>query len=250
MKALLRKDAREQVKTYRLWVVAALFLVFAITAPLITKNLPDLIPKTEQFEIIMQEPTLLDAAGQYFGYVLQMGILLVILLGMGMIAGERSQGLLPMVLSKPVRRRELLASKLAVNGAMLLGVLIISTAAFYGYTVLLFEYFSPAGVALSLLPMIVFVWLVLSVTVFWSVVASSSIAAGGLSFLSVLVLTIVPSLLGGIKDFAPYYLIDAGKAVAVGSAGFGEILPSLLVTTALIAAFLWSSFYLFDRRDI
>lgn len=250
LKTLLRKDMREQVKTYRLWVVLALFLFFAITAPLVTKHLPDLIPKTEQFEIIMAEPTLVDAAAQYAGYIVQMGMLLVILLGMGTIAGERSQGLLPMVLSKPVRRRHVLASKVLINGGMLVGALVLATAVFYGYTVLLFAYFPAGGAALSIVPMAAFILFVLSLTVFWSVVTSSSITAGGLSLLSVLVLTAVPPLFSSVKRFSPYYLMDAGKSIAVGGAGFGEVLPSLLVTAALIAALLWASAYIFEKRDI
>lgn len=172
MGALLRKDVREQFKTYRFWVTLALFLFFGITAPLITKNLPRLIPKTEEFTIIMQEPTIRDAASQYLQYIVQMGVLLVIILGMGSVAGERSQGVLPLVLSRPLRRRDYLLSKLLVNGGMLAGAPVVGTAVFYGYTVLVFEYFPP-GAMLSMLPAALFVWLILSLAVFWSVLSSA-----------------------------------------------------------------------------
>jgi hypothetical protein len=121
---------------------------------------------------------------------------------------------------------------------------------FYGYTVLLFEYFPVGGAALSMLPAAAFIWFVFSLTVFWSVLASSSIAAGGLSFLSVLVLTVVPGLFSALKRFGPFYLMEAGRAVAVGKAGVGEVLPSLLVTAALIALSLWSALYFLEKRDI
>jgi ABC-2 type transport system permease protein len=248
--ALLRKDAREQLKTYRLWIALAVFLIFGITAPLITKNLPKLIPKTEQFTVIMQDPTIVDSASQYFNYLIQMGLLLVILLGMGCVAGERSQGLLAMVLSKPVRRRDLLASKVAVNGCMLAGALVAGTAVFYGYTVLLFEYFPAGKVLLSMVPAAFFLWFVLALTVFWSVLAPSSIAAGGLSFLSAVILLVVPGLFSASKRFGPSYLMEAGKSIAVGRAGFGEALPSLLVTAGLIALCLWAALFFFGRRDV
>jgi ABC-2 type transport system permease protein len=248
--ALLRKDAREQLKTYRLWIALAVFLIFGITAPLLTKNLPKLIPKTEQFTVIMQDPTIADAASQYFNYLTQMGLLLVILLSMGCVAAERSQGLLAMVLSKPVRRREILASKLAVNGGMLAGALVIGTAVFYGYTVLLFEYF-PAGKAmLSAVPAAFFLWFILALTVFWSVLAPSSIAAGGLSFLSAVVLLVVPGLFSASKRYGPSYLMEAGKSIAAGKVGFGEALPSLAVTVGLIVLCLWAALFLFERRDV
>ncbi|OFW57960.1 MAG: hypothetical protein A2W01_07780 [Candidatus Solincola sediminis] len=248
--ALLRKEAREQLKTYRLWVTLALFLVFGITAPLITKNLPNLIPKTEQFTIIMQEPTILDAASQYFSYLVQMGLLLIILLAMGSVAGERSQGVLPMVLSKPVRRRDLLASKVAVNGGMLACALVVGTAVFYGYTVLAFEYFPVSGAILSILPAAFYLWLILSVTMFWSVLAGSSLAAGGLSFLNTVIITVAPSLFAASKRYGPYYLIETGKSIAVGRTGFAEVVPALLATGGLIALALWAAFRLFDKRDI
>ncbi len=250
MPALLRKEAREQYRTYRLWVALALFLVFAITAPLITKNLPSLVPKTEQFEIIMQQPTAADAAAQYFGYIVQMGALLVILLAMDSIAGERSRGLLPMVLSKPVRRRELLACKLMVHGAALIASLALATAVFYACTVWLFEYFPPGGAALSIIPTAVLICFVLSLTVFWSVIAGSSAAAGGLAFLSFLLLTLPPGFLSAIKRFGPSYLAEAARAIALSEAGLAEALPSMLVAAALIVALIWASAYLFERRDI
>lgn len=248
--ALLRKDAREQLKTYRLWVALAVFLIFGITAPLITKNLPKLIPQTEQFTVIMQDPTILDAASQYFNYLIQMGLLLVILLGMGCVATERSQGLLAIVLAKPVRRRDFLVSKVAVNGGMLAGVLVVGTAVFYGYTVLLFAYFPVGDALLSVVPAAFFLWFILALTVFWSVLAPSSIAAGGLSFLSAVILLVVPGLFSASKRFGPSYLMEAGKSIAVGRTGFGEVLPSLLVTTGLIALCLWAALFLFERRDV
>jgi ABC-2 type transport system permease protein len=250
MTALLRKEAREQVKTYRLWVTLALFLIFGITAPLITKNLANLIPNTGQFTIILKEPTILDAASQYFNYLVQLGLVFIILLAMGSVAGERSQGVLPIVLSKPVRRRDLLASKVATNGVMIAFGLLIGTAVFYGYTVLIFEYFPATGAMLSILPAALFLWLILSITIFFSVLAPSSLAAGGLALLSTVGIAVIPSVFSATKRYGPYYLIEAGKSIAAGATPFREVVPALLVAAFLIGLALWAAFYLFGKRDI
>ncbi len=250
LSSLLHKDLQEQLKTYRLWIAIALFLFFGITAPLLTKNLPRLIPNTEQYIVIVKEMTFRDAAAQYSSYIFQMGMLLVILLCMGSVSGERAQGVLSLVLAKPLRRRDVLASKLAVNAGVLACALLLGTAVFYGYTVLLFQYFSPLGILQAIIPAAVFLWFILSLTVFWSVLASSSIAAGGLAFLSALILTVVPSAIPAAKRYGPSYLMEAWPSIVAGHVGLSEVWGSLTVTCVLIAILVIAAMRIFEHRDI
>jgi ABC-2 type transport system permease protein len=247
---LVRRDIKEEVRTYRLWVTLAIFLVFGITAPLIMKNLPKLIPQSEMITVIVSEPTVADAASQFFDYLLQLGMLLMILLGMGCVAGERAQGVLPLVLSKPVKRREFLASKVLVNGGMMVIALALGAAVFYGYTVLVFEYFSPVGVLQSVIPAALFLLLILAITIFWSVLAPSSIAAAGLAFLTAIIITVVPSLFPAIKRYGPSYLLESSKAIAAGGKGLADPLAAMLVSAGLIIILLIAAVYLFESRDI
>jgi len=250
LRALARRDIKEEVRTYRLWVTLALFLFFGITAPLVMKNLPKLIPQSEMITVTVMEPTIGDAASQFFNYLLQMGMLLMILLGMGCVAGERAQGVLPLVLSKPVKRRQFLASKVLVNGGMMVVALALGAAAFYAYTVLVFEYFSPLWVLQSLIPAALFLLLILAVTIFWSVLAPSSIAAAGLAFLSAIVVTAVPPVFSSIKRYGPSYLLESSKAIASGQKGLADPLAAMLIAAVLIIVLLLAAARLFESRDI
>jgi ABC-2 type transport system permease protein len=246
----VRRDIKEEIRTYRLWVTLAVFLIFGITAPLIMKNLPRLIPQTEMITVIVSEPTVGDAASQFFDYLLQLGMLLMILLGMGCVAGERAQGVLPLVLSKPVKRREFLMSKAVVNGGMMIIALILGTIVFYGYTVLVFEYFSPVGVLYSIIPAALFLLLILAITIFYSVLAPSSIAAAGLAFLTAIIITAVPSVFSSIKRYGPAYLLESSKALAAGDKGLVDPLAAMLIAAALITTLLIAAVYLFESLDV
>jgi hypothetical protein len=103
---------------------------------------------------------------------------------------------------------------------------------------------------LSILPAALFLWLILSITIFWSVLASSSVAAGGLALLSSVSVTLIPSLFSSTKRYGPYYLEETGKAIAAGTMPFREAVPALLVTAFLVAVVLAAAFYLFGTRDI
>ena len=136
------KELREQWHSRRIIVVCAVFLLFGLTSPMLAKFTPELLKSiegAEQFADIIPEPTTADAMGQYIKNLTQFGFILVILLGMGAVAGEKDKGTAAMILSKPLTRWSFVLSKyMAQSLVYLLAIVLAAIGAFY-YTLFLFE---------------------------------------------------------------------------------------------------------------
>lgn len=253
MKNLLIKDTLEQFKTYRFLIAVVVFLTFGLAAPILMKMITR-IPTTDtagglQMKII-GEPALTDAASQYLGLIGQMGILLAIIFVMGTLAGGNSRRVSSMLLSKPVSRRDFLLSKYFVNGGMFIAGITVGTLAFYGYSVVLYGYFSPVGVPLSIICTSFFFLFVLSITIMFSALMNSSAAAGGLALLSVFLLSVVPGFFSPIKKYGPGYLLDISWPVLARTRGFGASVPALITSAILATVFITTAVVIFNRRDI
>jgi ABC-2 type transport system permease protein len=100
--ALFKKEVREQLRTYRLVVVAGVFLLFGITTPVMLKYLPEFIKLAgQQMEITIPALTAAQSLVEYAGSVGQIGVLVAVLVAMGSVANELQRGTAVMTLSKP-----------------------------------------------------------------------------------------------------------------------------------------------------
>jgi len=121
--ASLRKELRFQWRTRRILIVLAVFLVFGMLSPIIAKFTPQLISSLEEaaaFAELIPEPSVIDAINQYMSNLTQFGFILVILLGMTAVAGEKEKGTAAMVLSKPVPRWIFVTAKFVAQGLVYL----------------------------------------------------------------------------------------------------------------------------------
>ena len=120
-RVLFRKEVTEILKTYKIYVIPLLFLVFGFASPVITKLLPDILAGLSNMEIVVPEMSWIDAFDQFFKNLNQIGIIAVILMFMGRVAEEKHRGTATMILSKPVSRTAWVIAKF---GAAVLLVLL------------------------------------------------------------------------------------------------------------------------------
>ncbi len=184
--ALLRKELLEQWRTRRLWVLAIAFVFFGLLGPITAKMTPELLKlvgsSAPGVVIQIPPPTLNDAIMQYMKNLSQLLPLIVLLVAMGAVSGEKERGTLPMVLAKPVSRAAVLAAKYLVLAFSVLLSLTLGALVAYYYTQVLFgglglrtflDYNLSAGLQLLV---------VLTLTFLASTVASGTVMAGALAF--------------------------------------------------------------------
>ena len=104
---LLRKEMLEAWRTYRLPVVAGLFVFVGLSSPLLARYLPEILKAAggDQFGgLQLPVPTAADAVDQLWKNLAQFGAFAAIILAMGSVAGETDRGTAAFVLSKTASR--------------------------------------------------------------------------------------------------------------------------------------------------
>lgn len=249
---MLRKELLEAWRTYRLPVVAGLFLILGITSPLVTKYLPEIIRAFAPagFEVTIPPAAISDVLDQYLKNLVQFGALAAILVTMGSVAAEKERGTAAFVLEKPVSRLAFLAAKIVAAGMVFAVAVALGTAGAWAYTALLFE----APPVLPWAGMGFVIWLSTMVyaglTFLGSVLTRSSLGAAGIGF-GVLIALSLASIVPTLSTWLPAGLVGVAKAVALGSFG-PEVVPARTIGVAvgLVAAALLAALVSFRRQEL
>ena len=250
---LVRKELLESWRTYRLPVVAGLFLVVGLSSPLLAKFLPEIIKAAGGDQLgglTVPTPVAADAVAQLWKNLAQFGAFAAIILAMGAVATERDRGTAAFVLSKTASRGAFLWAKVVAIGAVLGLAVALAASVAWIYTTVLFEPGPIAGwVAMALLAWLgIAAWA--AITFLGSTVTGSAAAAAGLGFLALLVLSIA-SAIPNVGRFLPGGLADPALALAIGApVDVGDVLVPVVSTVVLIAAALGAAAWSFRRQEL
>jgi ABC-2 type transport system permease protein len=249
---LLEKEMIEAWRTYRFGVVVALFLVLGITAPILTRYLPDIIKAFAPagFNVEVPDVGIADVLDQLLKNVVQFGALAAILVTMGSVASEKERGSAAFVLAKPVSRTAFLCAKVVAIGMTFAVAIALAVAGAWVYTGLFFD--SPP--VLPWIKLGVVIWLstmvYASITFLGSVVMRSSLGAGAVGFAGLIALSLA-SIVPFFATYLPAGLVSVAKAVALGEVS-SDLHPlrtigvsALIVTACLSAAWAW-----FQREEL
>jgi ABC-2 type transport system permease protein len=244
---LLRKELLESWRTYRLPIVAGLFLFVGLTSPLLAKFLPEILKSAggDQFgDLRLPAPVAADAVTQLWKNLAQFGAFAAIILAMGAVATETDRGTAAFVLSKTSSRGGFLAAKAISIGLVLAVVTVLGVGVGWIYTAILFEPMPIAGWA----AMAVLAWLGVAVwaaiTFLASTITGSAAAAAGVGFVALLILSIVGAI-PTVTRFLPAGLAEpaiglaTGRPVDAADAFVPAISTAVLIGLALLAS-VWS----------
>ncbi|MFZ6028760.1 MAG: YhfC family glutamic-type intramembrane protease [Chloroflexota bacterium] len=223
-----RKEIFQAWRTRRMLVVWAVFLIFGLASPLLAKFTPEMlgmIEGAEQFADLIPVPTAADAMTQYIKNITQFGFLLAVLLGMGVVVGEKERGVAAMILSKPMSREAFVASKLVAQIVMYLAAFGLSAVGAYYYTWILFG--APEAGNFTLMNLLLFLWVLpfAGLSLVGSTLGKSTAAAGGIG----LGLSVLLMLAGNIPQYGvllPGGLLGWAATAGQLSAGVSQALTA------------------------
>ena len=248
-----KKEFKEILKTYKIWVVPLIFVFFGFLSPITTKLLPQILKgqmEAQNINIQLPEPSALESYSQYFKNLSQTGALAAILLSMGLVSEEKSKGTLHLILTKPVSRTMVVLSKYLAQSVLIVGSSIAGAVICYLYTWVLFGEGSLNSFSQSVVLYSVYYLLLIAITLFFSTLFSNQIAAGGAALISLFAITVLPGLSGFLADYSPYALTIIADEVIKGEERIGAGGWPLLISVALIIAFLVSSCVVFERQEL
>jgi len=241
-----RKELAFQWRTKRILIVVAIFLVFGMLSPVIAKFTPQLISGLEgasAFAALIPEPSVIDAVAQYTSNLTQFGFLIVILLGMSAVAGEKDKGTAAMVLSKPMPRWSFIVSKYLTQGLVYLLAITLAGIAAYYYTLYLFESLPPGGFIVANL--LLYLWLMIfaAMTLLGSSIGKTTASAAGVAaiggialLLSAVIPRYGPLVTSGLISWATALLLGQSGTVNFGAlaTALGLVLLMLVGSIAAI----------------
>ena len=253
---LLRKELLESVRTFRLPIVAGLFLFTGLSSPVLARYLPEIIELAggDQLGVIeIPTPMPVDAVDQLVKNLAQFGALAAILLAMPLVSSEKDRGTAAFILTKPVTRRAFLWAKLAGLAVVLGASTLLAVIAGWIYTAILFEPLPVVGWLWLTLLVCLWLFAFAALTFAGSVVTGSTAAAAGIGFVALLGLGIV-SAIPGLGRFTPGGLLGpatelAANTVTVDQLGTNLAYPvvaTVVLITAAIAVAVWS----FGRQEL
>ncbi len=237
-----RKEFKFQWRTKRVLIVVAIFLVFGMLSPVLAKFTPELIAGLEEtaaFADLIPEPSVIDSINQYVSNLTQFGFILVILLGMNAVAGEKEKGTAAMVLSKPIPRWSFILSKYIAQGSVYLLAITLAGLAAYYYTSYLFDGLLFAGFALA--NFLLYLWLMTfaAMSLLGSSIGKTTAAAAGISLLGGIIMLVS----GAIPRYGPLFtsgLVNWATTASLnieGAANGGALAMSLgLILLMLVGA--------------
>jgi ABC-2 type transport system permease protein len=246
-----RKELLFLWRTWRIVIVCSVIFVFAILAPLLTKFTPQLLGSlegAEMFAELIPEMTVTDSLNQHIESMTQFGFILVILVGMGMVAGEKERGTAGMVLSKPLPRSMFISSKFFSLALIYLLAFVIALTAGYYYNLILFGQIDFWGFAaingLLLLWLLIFT----ALTLLGSTMGNSTGAAAGFSLGGAIVLLLAGSI-PRLGPLLPSGLLAWASQLAARLQGAGNW-GAFVLGVVLILIFLVAALGVFERQEL
>ncbi|MYL50982.1 ABC transporter permease subunit [Halobacillus litoralis] len=204
---IYKKECLESARNYK-WVwVPLVFILFCIMDPLTTYYLPQILESTgglpEGATFDMPTPPPANVFMMSISQMNTLGVLVIALITMGTIAGERKSGVAELILVKPVSYTNYVTAKWAAHISLVLLSIFVGLLASWYYVQLLFGDISFIYVLITTAFYGVYIIFVLSISLFmntWTKVP------GFVLFLTIsilMILNIISSVFSHLLEWSP-----------------------------------------------
>lgn len=249
--AFVKKELMEQLRTYKCLIVLSVFFLFGMLSPLTAKLLPDILSGIEMqgMVITIPEPTQLDAYGQFFKNLSQIGILVLLLVFGGTLTNELVKGTLVNILAKGLSRTTVILSKF--TAAVLLwtiGYLLAALTA-YGYTEYLFPDSWVSNLTFAMFCLWIFGLFILALILLSSTLIPinfGGLILSGVTIVAMLLLDIYPKT----HFYNPITLASDQGALLSGATKVKDLYITIIITVIFTLGCLIGSTILFRKKKL
>lgn len=251
---LFQKEILEMWRNFKWIWVPITFILLGVSEPLTSYYLPQIIksvgglPEGAIFEI--PKPTAGAVLASGLSQYSTIGVLVIVLGTMGIIAGERKNGVAAMILVKPVSYLAYITSKWAGSLLLVWISLFIGYISTWYYTGQLFEWVPIGEFFQSFVLYGLWLTVILTVTVFLSAALLSPGMAGFISLALVLIVSILSGALSHLLEWSPSQLTSYASALLTVGELPDDTLPASLIALLLIVVLLGLSVFLFKKKEL
>ncbi|MBO8157795.1 MAG: ABC transporter permease [Bacillaceae bacterium] len=251
---IFKKELLENWRNFKWIWVPIVFIIFGIMDPITTYYMPKIINTVgglpEGAEITIPQPPPEQALLMSINEYGTIGVLIIVLITMGLIAGELKSGVSELVLSRPVTYTNYITAKWASTVLLILASFIIGMFFSWYYVNLLF-----GDLSLSQLFGAIFIygfWMifVVTITVFVNTLFKVPGLVGFVSILIVILIHMVTSIFGRFLAYSPANLSSYVSAYVHTGEMTADMWSSIFVAIVGIALLLLLSINILKNREI
>lgn len=142
--ALSKKEVQQMAREFKIIWLPIVFILLGLTQPIMMYYLPVILQSAGGIEGIIIDPTMAIPEGQEVlastlnSQFDQLGIIILVVATMSIIQGEKANGMMAFILTRPVSISSYLNSKIIIHYILAVICIALGYAASYGYAAFLF----------------------------------------------------------------------------------------------------------------
>ena len=249
--AFCRKEFLENLRTYRLLILLAVFAAFGMMSPLIAKMLPDLLSGMDMNGLVLQIPesTAFDSWTQFFKNDGQIGMLVLIIVFCGITANEFTKATLIPIVTKGMRRHTIVLAKFTVSVLIWTVSYALSLAVAWAYTAYFWGNAPLPNAGLAFISLWLFGVLLITLLVLGGI--SMGNIYGALLFSGgAVILMALASIAPRTAKYNPISLAGSTVNLLNGGQPASDFIPALLICIGVILVGILASILIFDRKQL
>ncbi|MCK5388669.1 MAG: ABC transporter permease [Candidatus Izimaplasma sp.] len=253
MKKLLKYDFYYLQKTSKFIIFPVLLVLLAIMSPLTARYLNEILAFTLEGTGIVIDlgiPTVFESYSQYIGNLYELYLYVIIFVAIGMFINDKTKGLLPLIISKPISRTKYILSKFISLNVLILISLFVGYFVFDYYTFFLFDEIDMLGMFYVTLLYFVYIIYVTSIALFSATHTKSYILSVVTTLGIMLLIGALKLWQVGILKYIPGYLINNMIELLMDIADTKVIIYNVLLTLGISSVFIILSILKFRKQDI
>ncbi len=248
--AFTKKEFLEALRTHKLLILIAVFLIIGFMNPLFAKLTPIILEATlPDMDLGLSDPTAYDSWAQFYSNVIQIGLITLVIVFSGLISNEYNRDTLINVLTKGLDRKTVVLSKFTMATLVWTVSYILCFIVTWLYTVILWPNDSPN----NLIQAAFYLWL-FGILLISLIILGNSLFKGALGTLlfigGTVTIAFIINIIPIIEKFNPTMLMSNNYQLILGSVSNGDFLwPSILTVFTIISSLLLA-IRIFNKREI
>lgn len=246
--AFIRKEWLESVRTYKLFLLLAVFVLFGYMNPLLAKFMPQLVATfmPAGMQISLPEPTALDAWAQFFKNVGQMGMIVLLIIFSGLMANEFVRGTLVNILTKGLPRATVILAKFTAATMIWSISYALCFAVTYTYTAYFWDEPTTAHLTLAIvggwLFGVLLIALLIGGGVMFRTITGSLLCTGG-----TIVVLMIANFSEAVQPYNPITLVARNMELLTSSMPVADFVTATFVCVGAIVVTMSGATYVFNR---
>lgn len=250
--AFFYKEVMESVRSYKLFIILAIFIMFGIMSPMMAKLLPEIMKsliddKAALEALNLGEPTQLDSYMQFFKNITQLGLIAVVLLFSNSLSNEISKKTLLPLFTRGLSKTSMMLAKLSVITLLWTIAYAVGFIITYLYTIMLFPNIEIYNLFISVFCVWLFGLVLLSVLMLGSTLTASSYAP--LLFVGIFVAVLMfINILPDAIYYNPIVLIGDNVAMLAKTYQLSDVLPAIFISIGIIILSWFGGIRIFSKK--